>query len=248
MEIISGIYKIENKINHKIYIGQSTHIYDRWKYHKAIHHWDTKYPLYKAFYKYGILNFDFSIIEQVEPNKQKLNEREIYWISYYDSYNKGYNNTKGGDCFTPIPSLITEKDIENIRIRKMNIESPLDVYQDYKENISWGTFDKIWNGKSYHYIKPEFYKDKEKLKYIEHILKQRMNLAKSPLTINIILDIRSMVKNKISRKNILEKYNYISKNTIDGIIYNKYYKEIQIENKDYIKILSTTIAEDDYEE
>ena len=31
---VSGIYKIENLINHKVYIGQSKNIYARWKQHK----------------------------------------------------------------------------------------------------------------------------------------------------------------------------------------------------------------------
>ena len=46
--------------------------------------------------KYGIENFTFEIIE--ECSQEQLNEREIYWISYYDSFNKekGYNMTPGG--------------------------------------------------------------------------------------------------------------------------------------------------------
>lgn len=44
--------------------------------------------------KYGISNFTFEIIE--ECDKQSLNEREIYWIEYYDSFHNGYNMTIGG--------------------------------------------------------------------------------------------------------------------------------------------------------
>ena len=32
-QVISGIYKIENLINHKVYIGQSINIFRRWKGH-----------------------------------------------------------------------------------------------------------------------------------------------------------------------------------------------------------------------
>ena len=46
--------------------------------------------------KYGIENFTIEIIEEV-ADEQILNEREIYWIEYYDSYSHGYNATKGGD-------------------------------------------------------------------------------------------------------------------------------------------------------
>lgn len=90
-----GIYKIQNKLNGKIYIGQSVNIFHRWRQHKVVgnNKNDDKhlYPLYKAMYKDGLENFDFSIIE--ECSKDKLNEREKYWILYYDSINldKGYN-------------------------------------------------------------------------------------------------------------------------------------------------------------
>lgn len=93
MEKICGIYKITNKINGKMYIGQSVDIYDRWIKEKAPS--AQKYALQRAFDKYGRENFNFEIIERLKPDK--LNEREIYWIAYYDTYNNGYNETLGGD-------------------------------------------------------------------------------------------------------------------------------------------------------
>jgi len=41
-----GIYKIENNINHKIYVGQSRNIERRWQKHKAA---NEDYALHKAF-------------------------------------------------------------------------------------------------------------------------------------------------------------------------------------------------------
>lgn len=91
------IYKIENIINHKIYIGQTIkkNPEKRFKEHiyKAFSSPNTF--LHEAIRKYGVKNFIFSVIEEVE-NKD-LNEREMYWVSYYDSYNKGYNMTLGGN-------------------------------------------------------------------------------------------------------------------------------------------------------
>lgn len=86
-----GIYKITNKINNKIYIGQSTNIEKRWQQHIAKYS-DTL--IHKAIIKYGAENFEFEIIE--ECTKDELNDREIYWVAYYDSYNNGYNMTAGG--------------------------------------------------------------------------------------------------------------------------------------------------------
>lgn len=90
---MTGIYKITNLINNKIYIGQSTNIQKRWEDHKF---YSSKYQtaIQQAFKKYGISNFSFEVLE--ECPKEKLDEREIYWIKFYDSYNNGYNLTKGG--------------------------------------------------------------------------------------------------------------------------------------------------------
>lgn len=90
---MTGIYKITNLITNKTYIGQSTNIEQRWEEHKFYSN-NEHTALQAAFKKYGISNFSFEIIE--ECSKEQLDEREIYWIKFYDSYNNGYNLTKGG--------------------------------------------------------------------------------------------------------------------------------------------------------
>lgn len=91
------IYKITNKLNQKMYIGKTDHInpQKRWSEHKS----DAKNPnrnhraLYKALNKYGVENFDFEIIEETDNPE----EREVYYIQYYNTYHNGYNETLGGD-------------------------------------------------------------------------------------------------------------------------------------------------------
>lgn len=90
-----GIYKIQNLIDGKIYIGQSVHIQARFNQHKSEAKNGNTRPLYNAIRKYGIENFSFEIIE--ECPKEKLNEREVYWIKKYNSFNNGYNLTPGGN-------------------------------------------------------------------------------------------------------------------------------------------------------
>lgn len=94
-----GIYKIENLINAKKYIGQSICITDRWKQHRVdgFNPNSKVYdrPLYRSFRKYGLKNFSFEILELCDS--EKLNEREVYWIKFYDSFNNGYNLTPGGN-------------------------------------------------------------------------------------------------------------------------------------------------------
>lgn len=97
-----GIYKIENQINGKAYIGQSINIEQRWKTHiregKNYHEGGRGYAIHKAISKYGVENFSFVVLE--ECKEEELNDREKYWISQYDSYYNGYNCTKGGDGAT----------------------------------------------------------------------------------------------------------------------------------------------------
>ena len=91
-----GIYKIQNIENNKIYIGQSVDIAQRWREHRSdvLTNRDNS-VLHLAMKKYGEHNFSFEIIE--ECLKEKLDEREIYWIEYYNSMiPNGYNQTSGG--------------------------------------------------------------------------------------------------------------------------------------------------------
>lgn len=91
----TGIYKITNTTNDRIYIGQSTNIADRWKQHIKRGTGAEKgtlvgEKLYRAMFEDGIWNFSFEILEVVE-NKDDLNEREKYWINYFSAKEFGYN-------------------------------------------------------------------------------------------------------------------------------------------------------------
>lgn len=86
-----GIYKIQNLINNKIYIGQSIDIETRWAKHKCA---ADNFAIHKALRKYGIENFHFSIVE--ECSALELDDKEKYWIAFYNSFKQGYNMTEGG--------------------------------------------------------------------------------------------------------------------------------------------------------
>jgi len=94
MSIISGIYKIENKVNGKMYIGSSKNIENRWKQHKSLlrinkHH---SQHLQYAWKKYGEECFKFEVIED-GVSQEDLFAREQYWMDKMQSYNpkRGYN-------------------------------------------------------------------------------------------------------------------------------------------------------------
>lgn len=94
------IYKITNLINNKIYIGQvyNKSINDRFNRHCDGASNMSKSYLARAIHKYGRENFK---VEQIEEcySVLELNEREKYWIAYYNSTNGeiGYNLTPGGE-------------------------------------------------------------------------------------------------------------------------------------------------------
>lgn len=89
------IYKITNKINNKCYIGQTIQpVEQRWKKHLENIGTNQAYAIHRAIEKYGIENFSFEIVE--ECDYKILNQREIYWINYFNSYEDGYNLTRGG--------------------------------------------------------------------------------------------------------------------------------------------------------
>ena len=89
-----GIYKIINPTG-KIYIGQSRDIKRRWKYYYSnIVTVKQHIKLYRSILKYGIENHEFKVIE--ECCIEQLDEREIYWINYYNSIEQGLNIGLGG--------------------------------------------------------------------------------------------------------------------------------------------------------
>jgi group I intron endonuclease len=97
------IYKVANLINGKVYIGQTVNTLRKRKTQHKTASKRKKYEdmlLYKAFKKYGFENFEWKIIDNAS-NENDLNEKEVYWIKYYNSYIgfkncNGYNMTLGG--------------------------------------------------------------------------------------------------------------------------------------------------------
>ena len=107
-----GIYKITNLINQKSYIGQSVDIERRWIHHRNYQDNMKDYPLYRAFQKYGIENFDFSILITCSP--EELNQKELEFIAIYNTYSNGYNQTLGGAGSSGFIVKLSEKDILDI--------------------------------------------------------------------------------------------------------------------------------------
>jgi len=97
MKCFGIIYKVKNKVNGKIYIGQTTRTLKcRMKEHIND---QRKYYLHNALRKYGKENFQWEVLEHCD-SKEELDEMEFHYIKQYNSFGKsGYNLTYGGEGF-----------------------------------------------------------------------------------------------------------------------------------------------------
>lgn len=101
-----SIYRITNKVNGKHYVGQTKNVRNRWNRHKELQKKanDANYKYRKfiqvihyALAKYGLENFEFVVVEEVETQEQ-ANDREEHWARELNSYApSGYNVTKCGE-------------------------------------------------------------------------------------------------------------------------------------------------------
>ena len=95
-EIISGIYKIINTVTGDFYIGSSKNVNRRWACHKCLSTWNEcpNNPMYIDMQKYGLDNFSFQILEEVESEHLKETEQQFIETlkPTYNNYNaKGFN-------------------------------------------------------------------------------------------------------------------------------------------------------------
>ena len=92
----SGIYKITNDRTGETYIGQSKNIERRIKSHENELRQGTHHNRgMQADYLNGD-TFTYTVLEQTSPNRQTLHQKEENYISQYNSFNEGYNQTPGG--------------------------------------------------------------------------------------------------------------------------------------------------------
>lgn len=237
----SGIYKITNLLNGRVYIGQSKDIYVRYNSHHKYEYKNENradFQLYQAFKKYGLDNFSIEVVELCPSDE--LNDKEIYWIEYYNSFKQGYNMTAGGSNFSPnIHSVETEQkrrqtrektqslvgenhprakltneEVLNIRQRYSIGESMQSIYQDYKDvykNV--GTFQQIILGTHY-----------SKVGNIPTALEKRM--ANSQFTAEDIIEMRRLYYTENMTQTALAKQYGVSPSTVRDIVNRISYKEI----------------------
>lgn len=130
------MYKAKNKINGKVYIGQTKHtLEERREQHIKKAHSGVKTHFYNAIRKYGDNAFEFSVICTVD-NKEDLNLLETYYIQLYNSIKDGYNMVDGGDNNVMCIQEVYEKH----KSRMQSEETRKKLSNTMKKKIAEGRF------------------------------------------------------------------------------------------------------------
>ncbi len=207
--IYAYVKKSDNKV---VYVGQTSNLKQRRYAHEKKDPYyeyqkEYNYPLSRGIRKYGADAYECIILEQNVPI-EKLNEREIYWIKFYNTYEdpEGYNQTAGGEKY----EIYTKFSKEVILTAKQLLkeQKPFKEISDIT-GISIVMLSEINNGKR-HYDENEEYP----LNYYTHGRKV------SP---EVIKDIQStLIESKLTNQQIAQKFN-VPEATITkinlGIIY-----------------------------
>ena len=130
------IYKATNKISNKVYIGQTINpLPERISQHYHTAKSGKTYHFMRALRFYEKDDWIWEIIEE-NIERSKLDEREKYWVKYYDSFENGYNGNWGGQGSVKVPKVYKlwhprKKPIEGtaLQLSKILKSNKVHVYQ-----------------------------------------------------------------------------------------------------------------------
>lgn len=127
------IYTIVNKLNGKIYVGSTRSLKNRLQNHFNLSNKlaETGGPLSKAIIKYGLVNFAFIIIEEVDLDLQNLEDRETYWIG---RLKPEYNATK--EAARNVGALHSDEVKFIISKNKPKSSGPVYIYDELKQLLA----------------------------------------------------------------------------------------------------------------
>ena len=227
-----GLYKITEKENPKMfYVGKSNDIERRFKEHKTKTYEQSRIPFDGYIKEKGIDAFTYEILE--ECSIEELSEREKYWVDKLNAKASG-NKFEGGlrdvvGSHNPNAKL-TEEDVKKIRIAYNNHKRQKDVYEEYKNIITFQSFQNVWQGRSWSHIMPEVFTEENKQYYKTEQSKGEQGTG-AKFTNEEVINIRKRYVNE-SAKNIYNDYkDRVSYQTFQQILWGRYYSELPIYKK-----------------
>lgn len=133
------IYLVQNKLNSKCYIGQTTKTLEiRKKQHLSKSKTNSTCMFHNAIKKYGSENFRWEILCECKDSEE-LNKLERFCITFWDTYRNGYNTSLGGDIIwnkgKTLSKSIKEK-MSKSRIGKINGMKGKHHSEETKKRIS----------------------------------------------------------------------------------------------------------------
>ncbi len=226
--VMIGIYKITKKDNGKSYIGQSNDIERRFQEHKN----KKANAIELAIEKYGESAFDFEILE--ECKLEELDDREKYWIAFYNTYHGfGYNCHPGGKNQSGennSRTKLTNNDVAFIRECYDLHKRRKEVYELFKDKISFRSFAAIWDGSTWKNIKPEVYTEENKKYYMKEATNGE-NSEKSCLTNDEVIYCREQYVTRTARDIYSEFSDRLTYQSFQAILMGRTYKNLPIYKK-----------------
>jgi group I intron endonuclease len=184
------IYKIKNKINGKIYIGQTVQDLNKrvGSHLKESRLNKTDRPFLNAIKKYGIENFEWEIIDEAKT-LDELDEKEIYWIDNYNSLvPNGYNVLGGGQKKRIVSEELSKRVSQGLKNSEKWQKTLNSI--EYQEKIRT-KFIGYNKGKKF----TEEHKDKIRQKNAARLIEQNLNKSKSWILVdekNNIIRIKNL--------------------------------------------------------
>lgn len=227
-----GIYKITEKENpNNFYIGKSNDIQRRFYEHQTKTYEQSRIPFDGYIKEKGKNAFIYEILEECEL--EQLSEKEKYWVEKLEAKKSG-NKFDGGlrdvvETHNPNAKL-TEKDVIEIRKAYNNHCKQREIYNKYKNKITFQSFQNLWQGRSWSHIMPEVFTEENKLYYKTEQSKGE-NGSNAKFTDEEVIAIRKRYVNE-SAKTIYENYkDRISYQAFQQILWGRHYSELPIYKK-----------------
>ena len=249
------IYIIKNTVNKKVYIGQSKNVFHRWQQHISAARNKPCSLIDSEMKSIGIEKFYYEILEQ---NVENYNEREEYWINYYNTlvpngyniisnyiYNRGIRNKRSkfisNDVLSEVINLIKNTNLSFQKIAK--------IYGCCQEVISAINLGKRYYTEEIIYPIRQNRYDKEKIKQIVYSLKYELDKTIKDISKEYNIDLSQVSKINSGKIHPIPNTKYpIRKGKVTNPIFShideiiELLKNTDIPQKDIAKRFNVSVA------